>query len=127
VPGRIGVQPLGDAYRGVIVDEAQDPPTHTLEARWADATGTVAELARELLRRCRELTLRATELERQSLRWVRDLVPTRLALPAAAGSPPPRSSAKWPGLCAAARRRRSPAGTEPHRSPSGPAMLVGIG
>ncbi len=30
-----------------------------LEARLVDATGTVAEIARELLKRCRELTLRA--------------------------------------------------------------------
>jgi transposase len=56
-----------------------------LEARLVDATGTVAEIARELLGRCRELTLRANELDRHILRLVRDVAPTLLALPGCGG------------------------------------------
>jgi transposase len=98
-----------------------------LEARLVDATGTVAGIARELLRRCRELTLRANELERQILRLVRDPVPTPLALPGCGGL----SAAKIVGDVAGALRFRSKAASAPWNGtapiPSGPAMMVGIG
>src|SRR5215216_4488608 len=43
----------------------------SLEERLAPVTGTVAGIARELLLRCRELTVRADELEREIRRLVR--------------------------------------------------------
>src|SRR5919199_2996827 len=76
-----------------------------LEARLADVAGIVAEIARELLGRCRELTLRANELERQILRSVRDLAPTLLALPGCGGL----SAAKIVGEVAGVLRFRSKA------------------
>src|SRR5919202_1835463 len=76
-----------------------------LEARLVEATGTVAEIARELLGRCRELTLRANELERHILRLVRDLAPTLLALPGCGAL----SAAKIVGEVAGAARFRSKA------------------
>ncbi len=76
-----------------------------LEARLVDATGTVAEIARELLKRCRELTLRANELERQIGRLVRVLAPTLLGLPGCGGL----SAAKIVGEVAGVLRFRSKA------------------
>src|SRR6266581_166476 len=76
-----------------------------LEARLVDATGTVAEIARELLKRCRELTLRANELERQIGRLVRVLAPTLLGLPGCGGL----SAAEIVGEVAGVLRFRSKA------------------
>jgi transposase len=52
-----------------------------LEARLAAMDGTVARIARELLVRCRELTVRANELEREIAALVKRLGPSLLALP----------------------------------------------
>jgi transposase len=52
-----------------------------LEERLAGVPGIVAGLARELLVRCRELTVRANELEREITVIVRRLAPTLLSLP----------------------------------------------
>jgi transposase len=51
-----------------------------LERRLIALDGTVAEIARELVARSRELTLRANELEREIAAIVRWLAPTLLAL-----------------------------------------------
>jgi transposase len=77
----------------------------TLEARLAEQPGTVAAIARELLARCRELTLRANELEQQIGRLVRGMAPTLLALPGCGGL----SAAKLVGEVAGAARFRSKA------------------
>jgi hypothetical protein len=58
-----------------------------LEARLVSVTGTVADIARELVVRCRELTLRANELEHEIGRLVRGLVPSLLELPGRAPHP----------------------------------------
>src|SRR5262249_25146936 len=85
-----------------------------LGARLAAAPGTdvIAAIARELVTRCRELTLRSNELEREIARLVRRHAPALLALPgcgaltaaklggevAAAGRFRPRASfARWNG------------------------------
>lgn len=52
-----------------------------LRARLAGVTGTVADIARELLIRCREYTRRANELEVEIASIVRRLAPSLLALP----------------------------------------------
>lgn len=52
-----------------------------LEARLVGVTGTVADIAREWLVRCRELTLRANQLEHEIGAIVRELTPSLLALP----------------------------------------------
>jgi transposase len=50
-------------------------------ARLAAQHGLVAEIARELVERCRQLTARAKELERQIAKLVTPLVPALLAVP----------------------------------------------
>ena len=52
-----------------------------LEERLEGTSGTVARIARELLVRCRELTVRANELEREITVLVRRLAPSLLSLP----------------------------------------------
>ena len=52
-----------------------------LERRLAGVTGTVADIARELVLRCRESTRRANELELEIANIVRRLAPSLLALP----------------------------------------------
>jgi len=76
-----------------------------LERRLADVDGTVASIARELIGRVRELSLRANSLERQIVRLVRQLAPNLLAL-AGCG---PLSAAKLVGEVAGAARFRSKA------------------
>ena len=76
-----------------------------LEVRLAEEPGTVAAIARELLARCRELTLRANELERHIARLVRGMAPTLLALPGCGAL----SAAKLVGEVAGAARFRSKA------------------
>ncbi len=76
-----------------------------LEARLADVDGTVAAIARELLGRCRELTLRANELEREISALVKRLGPALLELPGCGVL----SAAKIIGESAGAGRFRSKA------------------
>ena len=52
-----------------------------VEERLDGVPGTVASIARELLVRCRELTVRANELEREITVLVRRLAPSLLSLP----------------------------------------------
>ncbi|MFI0446617.1 IS110 family transposase [Actinomadura sp. 6N118] len=52
-----------------------------LEAHLAGMPGVVAELARELLARCREMTVRINQLERQLKRLVEAMAPELLAVP----------------------------------------------
>lgn len=52
-----------------------------LEQRLEGVAGMVAVIARELIVRCRDLTVRANELEREIRRLVRQLAPTLLELP----------------------------------------------
>ena len=87
-----------------------------LAARLAGVDGTVAQIARELLARCRELTVRINQLERDLRDLVRVLAPGLVAIPAAGcwvrrpswGRPPaPPGSA--PGcLCPLQRHRPDP-------------------
>jgi transposase len=77
----------------------------SLEERLALVVGTVAAIARELLVRCRELTVRADELEREIRRIVRKLVPELLAIPGCGVL----SAAKIVGEVAGANRFRSKA------------------
>jgi transposase len=77
----------------------------TLERRLADVEGTVASIARELIGRVRELSLRANSLERQIVRLVRQLAPSLLALTGCG----PLSAAKLVGEVAGAGRFRSKA------------------
>jgi transposase len=76
-----------------------------LEDRLAGVTGTVADIARELLVRCRQLTRRANELEVQITGIVRRLAPTLLALPGCGVL----SAAKIVGEAAGVSRFRSKA------------------
>lgn len=76
-----------------------------LDRRLGDVEGPVAEIARELLARIRELTVRAGELEREITRLVRPLAPSLLALPGCG----PLSAAKLVGEVAGASRFRSKA------------------
>lgn len=76
-----------------------------LEGRLHDVDGPVAAIARELLVRIQELTVRANELQREITRLVRPLAPSLLAL-AGCG---PLSAAKIVGEVAGASRFRSKA------------------
>jgi transposase len=76
-----------------------------LEERLAGVTGTVADIARELLVRCRESTSRANELQVEITRIVRRLAPSLLALPGCGVL----SAAKIVGEAAGASRFRSKA------------------
>jgi transposase len=74
-----------------------------LDARLASMGGTVARIARELVARTRDLTVRANELEREITGVVRRLAPTLLAL----GGCGALSAAKIVGETAGADRFRS--------------------
>lgn len=74
-----------------------------LKGRLAGMEGTVAAIARELLGRCWELTLRANELEREIASLVKRLGPTLLDLPGCGVL----SAAKIIGEAAGASRFRS--------------------
>ena len=74
-----------------------------VEERLKGVPGTVARIARELLVRCRELTVRANELEREITVLVRVLAPSLLSLPGCGVL----SAAKIVGESAGARRFRS--------------------
>jgi transposase len=76
-----------------------------LELRLQDVDGMVAEIARELVTRCHELTVRVNQLERHIARTVRQLAPTLLALPGCGVL----SAAKIIGETAGAVRFRSKA------------------
>lgn len=76
-----------------------------LDERLAGREGTVAVIARELVARCRELTLRARQLEREITLIVRRLAPSLLAMPGCG----PLSAAKIVGETAGASRFRSKA------------------
>lgn len=76
-----------------------------LEERLAGVEGTVAVIARELVARCRELTLRARDLEREITLIVLRLAPSLLAMPGCG----PLSAAKIVGETAGAARFRSKA------------------
>jgi transposase len=81
--------------RGKVLD--------SLEHQLATVEGTVAAIARELVERCRELTVRANQLEREIATIVRRLAPTLLAM-AGCGV---LSAAKIVGETAGAGRFRS--------------------
>jgi transposase len=74
-----------------------------VEDRLEGVSGTVARIARELLVRCRELTVRANELEREIAVLVRRLAPSLLSLPGCGVL----SAAKIVGESAGATRFRS--------------------
>ena len=74
-----------------------------VEERLEGVPGTVASIARELLVRCRELTVRANELEREITVLVRRLAPSLLSLPGCGVL----SAAKIVGESAGASRFRS--------------------
>lgn len=76
-----------------------------VEERLEGVGGTVARIARELLVRCRELTVRANELEREITVLVRQLAPSLLTLPGCGVL----SAAKIVGESAGATRFRSKA------------------
>ena len=76
-----------------------------VEERLEGVPGTVARIARELLVRCRELTVRANELEREITVLVRRLAPSLLSLPGCGVL----SAAKIVGESAGASRFRSKA------------------
>lgn len=76
-----------------------------LQARLEALEGTVAAIARELVDRSRELTLRANELEREIAGLVRTLAPGLLAIPGCGVL----SAAKIVGETAGANRFRSKA------------------
>ena len=76
-----------------------------LDDRLAGVAGTVADIARELLVRCRESTRRANELEAQITGIVRRLAPSLLALPGCGAL----SAAKIVGEAAGVGRFRSKA------------------
>jgi len=76
-----------------------------LAALLTEVDGTVAEIARELVGRTRELTVRANELEHEIARLVRVLAPTLLELPGCGVL----SAAKIVGESAGAHRFRSKA------------------
>ena len=56
-----------------------------LDDRLAAVDSTVGLIARELVTRCRELTLRISQLEREITQLVSRLAPTLLALPGCRG------------------------------------------
>jgi transposase len=74
-----------------------------VERRLDGLGGTVARIARELMVRCRELTIRANELEREITVLVRQLAPSLLSLPGCGVL----SAAKIVGESAGATRFRS--------------------
>jgi transposase len=76
-----------------------------LEARLQGQPGMVATIARELIVRCRELTVRVNDLEREITRQVREFAPTLLELPGCGAL----SAAKIVGEVAGAARFRSKA------------------
>ena len=76
-----------------------------LEERLRGLEGTVAAIARELVVRCRELTLRARDLEREITTIVHRLAPSLLAMPGCGAL----SAAKIVGETAGAVRFRSKA------------------
>ncbi len=78
---------------------------NSLETQLEDGEGTVARIARELVVRCRELTVRANELEREISRVIKRLAPSLLAM-AGCGV---LSAAKIVGEVAGADRFRSKA------------------
>lgn len=78
---------------------------NSLETQLDGVDGTVARIARELVVRCRELTIRANELEREISRIVKRLAPSLLAM-AGCGV---LSAAKIVGEVAGADRFRSKA------------------
>ena len=80
-----------------------EPMLTMLDERLVSMTGTVAEIARELVARCRALNQRANDLAHQIGRLVRILVPTLLALPGCGEL----SAAKIVGEVAGAGRFRS--------------------
>jgi len=74
-----------------------------LEARLAGVDGMVAEIARELVARCRDLTVRVNELEHQIAQLVRGLAPSLVSLPGCGTL----SAAKLVGETAGVARFRS--------------------
>lgn len=81
-----------------------------LEVRLADAPGTVARIARELVGRIRELTRTIDALEREITRLVREIAPSLLALPGCG----PLTTAKLIGETAGIGRFRSAAAFARH-------------
>ena len=92
----------------------------SLAAGLADREGLVARLARELVRRCRELTVESKQLEREIAALVELLAPSLLAIRGCG----PLSAAKIIGETAAssasAPETPMPATTARPRSRSGP-------
>lgn len=68
-----------------------------------DVDGTVADIARELVNRIRELTVRCNQLQREITRIVKTIAPTLLGLPGCG----PLSAAKIVGETAGANRFKS--------------------
>jgi len=81
-----------------------------LEARLAEAPGTVARIARDLVRRIRDLTIAIDALGREIAGLVADLAPTLIALPGCG----PLTAAKLVGETAGVGRFRSAAAYARH-------------
>ena len=98
-----------------------------LAAHLAGVDGTVAQIARELLARCRELTVRINQLERDLRDLVQVLAPGLVAIPGCGVL----AAATILGETAGATRFRSgmplPASTAPPRSRCGQATACGCG
>jgi transposase len=101
------------------LDPGEEPPSRgldrrhvleALEARLAEAPGTVARIARDLLVRVRELSVAIDTLEREISDLVADQAPTLLALPGCG----PLTAAKLLGETAGVGRFRSAAAFARH-------------
>jgi len=103
--------PAGGLDRAVWLDAVQ--------ARLAAHQGVVAEIAGELVARCRELTGRVNQLEQQLRRLVTPLTPTLLHLEGCGALTAAKLVGETAGSAASAPGRRSPCTTGPRRSRSG--------
>lgn len=118
------------------LDPGQEPPARTLThlrnldrlaTRLDAAEGTVARIARDIVSRCRQLTLEITQLERELATLVEQLAPSLLAVCGCG----PLTAAKILGETAAIDRFRSPDAYARHNGtaplPSGHRTATGTG